>query len=105
MADQNEKEMANNSAATSFDREAGGEVSKKRKFPGILSRDYFMAEVTPDHADLLMLACCLVSGFLDSVVYSGMFWIPSKRTSHNSRDRGLTDIRLSMGYIRVYANW
>ena len=35
-------------------------------------RRYFYEEVSTDHADLLMLACCLISGFVDSTLYNGM---------------------------------
>lgn len=29
------------------------------------------AEVKTDHADALMLLCCLISGFVDSTIYNG----------------------------------
>lgn len=34
-------------------------------------RKYFDAEVSTDHADILMLLCCLISGFIDSTTYDG----------------------------------
>ena len=38
---------------------------------GIRVRKYFDAEVSTDHADILMLLCCLISGFIDSTTYDG----------------------------------
>lgn len=32
---------------------------------------YFDAEVTTDHADVVMLVCCVISGFVDSTIYHG----------------------------------
>ena len=34
-------------------------------------RIHFRAEVSTDHADILLLACCLISGFVDSTLYNG----------------------------------
>lgn len=34
-------------------------------------RKYFDMDVTTNHADLLMLLCCLVTGFVDSTLYNG----------------------------------
>jgi len=32
---------------------------------------YLAAEVTTTHGDILLLACCLISGFVDSTLYNG----------------------------------
>ena len=32
---------------------------------------YLDAEVTTNHADALMLVCCVISGFVDSTIYHG----------------------------------
>lgn len=31
----------------------------------------FQAELEPQYADLLLFACCLISGLMDSTIYSG----------------------------------
>lgn len=31
----------------------------------------FKAEIEPQHADLLLFACCLTSGLVDSTIYNG----------------------------------
>lgn len=35
-------------------------------------KKHFTQEVSTDHADILMLFCCLITGFLDSTLYNGM---------------------------------
>lgn len=35
-------------------------------------RRYFAVEVSTKHVDLLLLVCCLVTGFVDSTLYNGM---------------------------------
>lgn len=35
-------------------------------------RKHFAQEVSTDHADILMLICCLITGFLDSTLYNGI---------------------------------
>ena len=32
-------------------------------------RGHFTAEVTTDHADILLLSCCVISGMVDSTIY------------------------------------
>lgn len=34
-------------------------------------KKHFAQEVSTDHADILMLICCLITGFLDSTLYNG----------------------------------
>jgi hypothetical protein len=34
------------------------------------------AELEPQYADLLLFACCLISGLMDSTIYSGRKWFP-----------------------------
>lgn len=36
-------------------------------------RRHFNSEVSTNHADVLMLACCLISGLTDSTLYNGKF--------------------------------
>ena len=38
---------------------------------GVQAKKHFDAEVSTDHADVLMLFCCLISGFVDSTTYNG----------------------------------
>ena len=38
---------------------------------GVRVKKHFDAEVNADHADVLMLFCCLISGFIDSTTYNG----------------------------------
>lgn len=64
---------AEETAETSVDREQGGaqRMLRKERLGARLTR-YFGAEVSTEHADVLMLSCCLISGFIDSTVYNGM---------------------------------
>ena len=45
-------------------------------------RKHFDVEVSTNHADLLLLACCLISGFVDSTLYNGILsiWPVHRRT-------------------------
>ena len=38
---------------------------------GVQVKKHFDAEVNTDNADILMLFCCLISGFVDSTTYNG----------------------------------
>jgi hypothetical protein len=49
------------------------DVQVKHPPPRRSFRDRFAAEVSTDHADLLLLACCLISGFIDSTLYNGEY--------------------------------
>lgn len=47
-------------------------ASLKTEWSSTRLKDYFWAEVTTRHADILLLLCCLISGLVDSTVYNGM---------------------------------
>jgi len=49
------------------DRPAG--VSGNTLPPTQRLRQYLAAEVTTNHADVLLLSCCLISGLVDSTIY------------------------------------
>lgn len=38
---------------------------------GARFRKHFAEEVTNSHADVLLLLCCVISGFVDSAIYNG----------------------------------
>lgn len=38
----------------------------------VLVKSHLAVEVSTNHVDLLLLVCCLVTGFIDSTVYNGM---------------------------------
>ena len=38
---------------------------------GARFRNHFAEEVTNSHADILLLLCCVISGFIDSAIYNG----------------------------------
>lgn len=58
---------------------------------------FFKAEVQPKHADVLLFACCLCSGLVDSTLYNG--WWPLMPYTWNCTDRN------SVQYIRLHADW
>lgn len=53
--------------------------------PGPLARlqNHFAEEVTNSHADVLLLLCCVISGFLDSAIYNGMVRFPVALRNQN----------------------
>ena len=53
-----------------------GQQNRLNKFPETLGTQlklYSAAEVSADHADILLLLCCIISGLVDSTVYNGVF--------------------------------
>ena len=58
---------------------------------------FFKAEIRPKHADVLLFACCLCSGLVDSTLYNGEWPLTMPYTS----DR--TD-RNSVQHVRVHAD-
>lgn len=46
-------------------------LGSQLKKHGVQVKNHFDAEVSTDHADILMLFCCLISGFMDSTTYNG----------------------------------
>ncbi|KAI9875622.1 MAG: hypothetical protein M1830_008199 [Pleopsidium flavum] len=48
---------------------AAGRVREERL--GVRLKRYFRAQVSTEHADVLLLSCCLVSGLIDSNVFNG----------------------------------
>ena len=68
-------------------RIAAQRTHKERR--GIRLKRYLRAEVSTEHADVLLLWCCLISGLLDSVVYSGMSaWNRHRASGSNLRTHG-----------------
>lgn len=61
----------------------------------VLVKSHLALEVSTNHVDLLLLICCLVTGFIDSTVYNGMIL---QKTA-----KGLTNFS-SIWYLCVYAN-
>ncbi|MDI1485379.1 MAG: hypothetical protein OHK93_000516 [Ramalina farinacea] len=45
-------------------------------------RAYSLANVSPNHADILFLACCLISGFVDSSIYRAFGTFVSMQTGN-----------------------
>lgn len=58
------------------------------------AKGHLAVEVSTNHVDLLLLLCCLVTGFIDSTVYSGM-------TPRNTAS-GVANFS-SIWYLCVYA--
>lgn len=50
---------------------------------------YLQAEISLDHADIPMLACCFVSGLCDSSAYNAWTCFVSMQTGRASRYNGL----------------
>ena len=51
-----------------------GQQNRLDKVPetlGMQLKHHFASEVTADHADILLLLCCIISGLVDSTVYNG----------------------------------
>lgn len=46
----------------------------KIKSAGIAA--FLKAEVEPRHGDIILFACCLSSGLVDSTIYNGKFLVP-----------------------------
>ncbi|KAI9649753.1 hypothetical protein NHQ30_002334 [Ciborinia camelliae] len=45
-------------------------------------KKHFAQEVSTDHADILMLICCLITGFLDSTLYNAFKTFVSMQTGN-----------------------
>jgi hypothetical protein len=56
------------------------------------------AELEPQHADLLLFACCLISGLVDSTIYRG-----TDKLNSRLLNCGISNIR-SLQHFRFYAN-
>ena len=59
--------------------------SEKQKGPGALSQlsQYLRREVSINHADIPIIACCLVSGLCDSVAYDNWTCFVSMQTGES----------------------
>ncbi|TVY26299.1 hypothetical protein LHYA1_G005817 [Lachnellula hyalina] len=72
-------------------------------------RSYFSIEVTTNHADLLLLLCCLVTGFVDSTFYNGrVFWnkgntifVALGASGQNTRPYGWARSLSSIGFFII----
>ena len=47
-------------------------LNKMPKTLGAHLKRYCETEVSTDHADILLLMCCVISGLVDSTVYNGI---------------------------------
>jgi hypothetical protein len=56
------------------------------------------AELEPQHADLLLFACCLISGLVDSTIYRG-----TDKPNSYLLNCGTSNIH-SLQHFRLYAN-
>lgn len=61
----------------------------------VLVKSHLAVEVSTNHVDLLLLVCCLVTGFIDSTVYNGTVL---HKTAKRNADFS------SIWYLCVYAN-
>lgn len=66
---------------------------EKGSFAGL--KAFLKEEVQPQHADLLLLSCCLTSGLIDSTIYNG--------ANRSGPPGGVTNL-YSLQYIRINAN-
>lgn len=57
------------------------------------------AELSPDHVDIPLLACCLCSGLTDSTLYNGKH-LPSVREVAKANQ-----LPCSIQHLRVNADW
>ncbi|TVY20710.1 hypothetical protein LARI1_G000956 [Lachnellula arida] len=62
----------------------GGHPNEPPQKPSGLShlRSYFSTEVNTNHADLLLLLCCLITGFVDSTLYNAFSTFVSMQTGN-----------------------
>ena len=58
-----------------FEDESKAESTAMAKKPGFFLRHHIVEPIKKDHADLALLACCLVTGMVDAATFSnwGMF--------------------------------
>ncbi|KAB8297788.1 hypothetical protein EYC80_001587 [Monilinia laxa] len=75
-------------------------------------RKHFAQEVSTDHADILMLICCLITGFLDSTLYNAFKTFVSMQTGNtifvalgasgqNNRPFGWARSLVSIGFFCI----
>jgi len=55
-------------------------ISGKYSRPTQRLRQYLAADVDPNHADILLLSCCLISGLVDSTIYNAYGTFVSMQT-------------------------
>jgi hypothetical protein len=70
--------------------------TEKGAFAGLAAS--FRAELEPKHADLLLFACCLTSGLVDSTIYNG-----ESHIDPGLCDLGETDLS-SLQHLCVHAD-
>lgn len=70
---------------------------EKRELAGLAA--FLKDEIESRHGDLLLFTCCLCSGLVDSTIYNGVIYASFWRKSPK------TDIRGSLQYLRVHADW
>ncbi|ESZ97743.1 DUF1275 domain protein [Sclerotinia borealis F-4128] len=75
-------------------------------------KKHFAQEVSTDHADILMLVCCLITGFLDSTLYNAFKTFVSMQTGNtifvalgasgqNNRPFGWARSLVSIGFFCI----
>ncbi|TGO13631.1 hypothetical protein BTUL_0066g00200 [Botrytis tulipae] len=75
-------------------------------------KKHFAQEVSTDHADILMLICCLITGFLDSTLYNAFKTFVSMQTGNtifvalgasdqNNRPFGWARSLISIGFFCI----
>lgn len=69
---------------TTEDRSPNGSVPKSRKSAWQSALSYLKNEITPEHADIPIIACCLVSGLCDSSAYNAWSCFVSMQTGSSS---------------------
>lgn len=65
-------QLSANTLATRGDGRPESKEELKRVYNFSKFSRYFQVDVTTRNADVLLLACCLISGLTDSAIYDGM---------------------------------
>lgn len=65
-------------------RESPTNISGNDSRPTQRLRQYLATEVDPNHADILFLSCCLISGLVDSTIYNAYGTFVSMQTGEFS---------------------
>lgn len=64
-------QLAEDKVISTFDQEQGDPQGKNQLNRGTRMRRYFQVDISTNNADVLMIVCCLISGLVDSTIYSG----------------------------------
>ena len=87
--DKNQLDLERSSSSGSgFDREHAGVPAQAPKIPlRVRFRDYFEVQLSHNYGDFILFGCSLITGLLDSVIFSGMLQGTSMRYIWNIIER------------------